>query len=324
MKPIALIAVCLAALFIVEPVLADEDAELRRQMEELTKEVKGLRERVTELEGEPAPEAVNIEEGSIGEAIQQMAGSNVDAPRTTTLVIGGQIRVQPLWYSNRDLDSQTSDALEFVILRTRIHLDFDIAETLRAFVEIQDSRTFGEEGGVLAALEGLDLLQGFVDFRNIFGDGWLLRVGRQRMSYGAQRVISDLDWSPVGRAWDGVWLEYETETVDARLFLTRIDENLLTTGVSEEEDFYGIGSSNSDLTCSPGGRSGPSRRSPGRMETTMSVGSAGTATSAMMRAYRSSWLPPSPRLSTSQPRPASRSANTIGHDSCSSAPTPSV
>jgi len=240
MKPITLIAICLAALFLVEPVLADDDAELRKQMEELTKEVKGLRERVKELEGEPAPEAVNIEEGSIGEAIQQMAGSNVDAPRTTTLVIGGQVRVQPLWYSNRDLDSQTSDALEFVILRTRIHFDFDIAETLRAFVEIQDSRVFGEEGGVLAALEGLDLLQGFVDFRNIFGDGWLLRIGRQRMSYGAQRVISDLDWHPVGRAWDGVWLEYETETVDARLFLTRIDENLLGSGVSEEEDFYGI------------------------------------------------------------------------------------
>jgi len=79
-----------------------------------------------------------------------------------------------------------------------------LREDLRVFAQIQDSRTWGEEITVQTDLMGVDLHQGYMDFERIFGSGFTLRVGRFELRLWNQRLLSPLDWNPVGRAWDGV------------------------------------------------------------------------------------------------------------------------
>jgi hypothetical protein len=203
-----------------EAASADLDARLRA-LEARAARADLLEHRVHELEGRLATyEDADAEEqlaGQIHALLESRgAGLEVTAPHSTSLAIGGQIRTRGEYSSvtrygvanprgSRDL---------WVSQRTRLHVDARITEDIRGFVQIQDSRRWGFEAGAasgpLAApatdTMNVDLHQGFVDFERLFGSDLTLRAGRTELSLWNQRLISPLDWSPVGRAWDGVHL----------------------------------------------------------------------------------------------------------------------
>ena len=141
--------------------------------------------------------------------------------------------------SNFDFNNKAKDDLEFALLRTRLTFDLNVTETFRAFVMLQDSRVFGEEGLVVADTGGVDIQEAYFDIRNLFG-ALTIRGGRFMLDYGDQRLISSLDWHNVGRSWDGFNFMVEKDDFSVDFFYTRVDENLLTTGIDENEDFAGL------------------------------------------------------------------------------------
>jgi hypothetical protein len=116
-----------------------------------------------------------------------------------------------------------SQADDYVLMRTRLGALFTLHPRLSARFQIQDSRIWGEEGvntpanpvgSVTSSTDRIDIHQAYIDLTGLLesavGPETLsLRVGRQELSYGDQRLISPLDWSNVARAWDAVKLSIE-------------------------------------------------------------------------------------------------------------------
>lgn len=149
--------------------------------------------------------------GSTGVPLAQGAAEG-EAPAESVLPeiarrlsFGGQIRSRyeirrptsygPGWMGKTD---------DLILLRTRVHVKAEVSEVIDAFVQIQDSRVWGDEASVVSDEEGLDLHQAWVEVHELFSEHLALKVGRQELKYGDQRLVSPLDWSNVGRAWDAI------------------------------------------------------------------------------------------------------------------------
>lgn len=215
--------------------LLDRIDRLEAEAEVRDARIEGLRTKLRDYEygdhviHSPLEERIN--------ALVSVADPQVTAPRSLSLTLGGQLRHR-LEYRNVSSYAGTGadDDVDFILQRTRFHADFRVLEDMRAFVQFQDSRLWGEEGSTLADLEGVDFHQAYVDVENLLGHDWTLRVGRQELSYGDQRLVSPLDWHPVGRSFDGIrsWWQGENWTFD--LFATNIVEASTVPGGDAGDD----------------------------------------------------------------------------------------
>ncbi len=76
-------------------------------------------------------------------------------------------------------------------------------DAVTAVAEVQDSRAPGFAGAGAALRDPVDLHQGYLDLGT--GDSPLqVRIGRQEMAYGGERVLSRNDWRNTGRSFDAV------------------------------------------------------------------------------------------------------------------------
>jgi hypothetical protein len=105
---------------------------------------------------------------------------------------------------------------EFVVQRVRLSFDANVNKNVRAFAMIDDNRTFGDEQGTTGLNERVDLKEGYVELRNL-GDlspileNISIRAGRWQMFYGDHRLIGHLNWTNVGRAWDGGRIRWDNQ-----------------------------------------------------------------------------------------------------------------
>ena len=182
----------------------------------------------------------------------------------------GQIRTRyeyfdPFTYTAAGV-SQSDDA---VLMRTRLGALFTLHPKLSARFQIQDSRIWGEEGvntpanpvgSVTSSTDRIDIHQAYIELfgllESVVGKETLsLRVGRQELSYGDQRLISPLDWSNVARAWDAVKLTVAPPEapagleIDAFASIIRDTASARTGGgpdpaqvdeVGDKQGFYGV------------------------------------------------------------------------------------
>lgn len=102
----------------------------------------------------------------------------------------------------RDFDQRTH-ANTYTLLRTRLGLEARPLEDVRVLIQARDSRVFGQETSTLADSRNLDLHQGYVEIAKLFLDELTLRLGRQELSYGNERMVGAVGWHNVGRVFDG-------------------------------------------------------------------------------------------------------------------------
>ena len=126
----------------------------------------------------------------------------------------GQVRTRTEFDHKAMTDTSLNKSLLSTQLRTRLGFLASPSEKVEIKVEIQDTRVMGTEPSSATTAvgtaahtastgnrSGVDLLQGYVAIQ----EGPVkVAVGRQKMTLGAGRYMSTLEWSPTSRAFDGV------------------------------------------------------------------------------------------------------------------------
>lgn len=156
------------------------------------------------------------------------------------LSLGGQIRDRYDYWNNNEFGSGPRDD-GFDLLRTLLNADMHFGPNVRGFVQLDSSEEFGRAGGPRKGdADSIDFQQAFVDV-NLPIDSAVnatVRVGRQELIYGAQRLISPNDWRNVRLSFDGAKasLYIPNDTLD--VFLVRpviVNENHLN---SDDDSTY--------------------------------------------------------------------------------------
>lgn len=177
-----------------------------------------------------------------------------------TLSFGGEIRQRMESETNRNFGSRDPTNDTFLLYRTILHADLHYRKLARVYLEGMDARVADRDLPQAPGMENtFDFNQLFADLKVVGEDGPLtLRVGRQEMAYGKERILSKLDWSNQTRRFDGAKLLYKSEKFDVDAFwmkpvyfmtepysnsyYTHINENMnrKIDHWREEQHFYGM------------------------------------------------------------------------------------
>lgn len=115
---------------------------------------------------------------------------------------------------NDSIRSLTDD--NWIENRFRFGMSLKPAPWLKFYVQGQDSREYlsdrADIPGVLGA-EGddpVDLRQGYVEIGNTSEMHWGVKIGRQVLAYGDERLVGPSEWNNISRTFDAVKLTYKT------------------------------------------------------------------------------------------------------------------
>ncbi len=137
------------------------------------------------------------------------------------LVFDFQERVR---WEIRDNNFDFNDAVNaltddnWFLQRARIGMLVKPCDWFKIYVQGQDSREINSDRpdfpGLLGAEgdDAFDLRQGWFEFGNAKNFPLTLKVGRQILSYGDERLIGAFDWNNIGRTFDAVKLRWEEKT----------------------------------------------------------------------------------------------------------------
>jgi hypothetical protein len=157
-------------------------------------------------------------------------------------VTGGEIRSR---YENRINDRLQQLDNDYTLSRVRTYGDLWYKDDFRLFVEYIGAWIGGEELlPVFRDENKSDFLNLFVDVKlaELGGDPAYVRIGRQELLFGSQRLISPLDWANARRPFQGVRGFRQTEKWDVDLFWVQpvnIQPNKLDS-VDNNQNFAGI------------------------------------------------------------------------------------
>jgi hypothetical protein len=163
-----------------------------------------------------------------------------------TVTIGGEVRERYEFRDNADFNEDASDTLSFIASRIRLHLNYEVAPDIAAFIQIQDARIFGGEASTVSNDNLLDLHQGYVSIKNVGSTSLVL--GRQELFFGDHRLVGHFGWNNVGRSFDGLRMTYLAAPVKVDFWATSPKVYGTNTGASpaftpsnrEHQTFYGI------------------------------------------------------------------------------------
>lgn len=122
---------------------------------------------------------------------------------------------------NPDFGAASAPDTGTVLQRARIQLAASWGP-LRAFVQVQDARTWGFEASTISNEANTDLHQGFLelggkaDSRPLSG---YVRAGRQEVAWGNERMVGSLLWLPGARSFDAVRAVGRASIVELDMFV---------------------------------------------------------------------------------------------------------
>ena len=118
-----------------------------------------------------------------------------------TFTITGQIRER--WEGPEGKNFTVTPADSYVLSRLRLGLWYRPLTWIRFYGEAQDSRAlFYDKSPSSAVSDPFDWRQGYVEVGAEEGAGWTLRVGRQDLFIGSNRLLTTGDWSNVTKPYD--------------------------------------------------------------------------------------------------------------------------
>jgi len=163
------------------------------------------------------------------------------------LSIGGQARIRLENWADFGFGGPGSRDDTFGLLRLRLHGNLNLGSHFRLFVEGKSATATGRDlPGGLRTLEvdSIDLQNTFVEVSAPLEEGKIsLRVGRQELQFGKQRLVSPLDWSNTRpRLFDGARATFKVSGWQVDGFFSRFARvhKYSFNGNNTGTDFFGL------------------------------------------------------------------------------------
>jgi hypothetical protein len=120
-----------------------------------------------------------------------------------------QLQIRLRYRHQEGHDFASGGSTDTIRHRVRVGLAANYAEQLGALVQLQDVRTFGEEGDPVAdySADGFDIHQAYARFTPL--ETLEIRLGRQEIVVANSRLIGNLDFAEQARAFDAFRVTHE-------------------------------------------------------------------------------------------------------------------
>lgn len=155
----------------------------------------------------------------------------------------------------------TADSDTFLLQRARLGLGAKACDWFKAYGELQDAREIASQRFVAGKNPNLeedtiDWRQGWGELANYAEFPVGLKVGRQELSYGDERLIGVSDWSNTGRVFDAIKLRWQSKQFWIDAFGANVVNNNVNSGRDNSfddkaewaDDFYGLYGSTTFVT----------------------------------------------------------------------------
>jgi len=172
----------------------------------------------------------------------------------TTFSFQGQYRVRGEYRGNPGFVD--SAGINGILQRVRLTTNAEITNDTSVRITLQDSTMWGLQdpagrGGPALTDTGnntLDLHEAYVKVKNIFGQPISLKIGRQDLVYGDQRLIGAFGWNNNGRSFDAIKANFTNSALSVDAFASKINDATTSLGTNctagcggdGDQDFYGI------------------------------------------------------------------------------------
>lgn len=135
----------------------------------------------------------------------------LDQSHHVNLSIGGELRSQYQFFKNENWGNTPTDNNGFLLNRVLLHTDLKFKNKFRLFTHLQSITALSRINPNSVEKNELDFHQLFLDYYFVDGDNkWTLRLGRQEVLFGSQRLVSVREGPNNRRAFDGIKLNYNT------------------------------------------------------------------------------------------------------------------
>ena len=122
------------------------------------------------------------------------------------LSFGGELRERAESYLNPNFGIHAPPANAYLLHRLMLNTDIHLTDYVRVFFQLGNYERLGDRGVTSTTdLDQLDLMQGFVDLRPppLAGDEPVIRIGREELLFGFQRLIAVREGPNARRDFDG-------------------------------------------------------------------------------------------------------------------------
>jgi hypothetical protein len=168
--------------------------------------------------GEEAPS--DTEQGTLAETDGARLGK-----LPAWLKLSGEFRARAEFSRNLDFERSANDS--YYLNRLRFGVGVEPNSWVRFHVEGQSASAlaYNDRSGLDSLADTLDFRQAYVELGRVDGKASGLRLGRQELSFGDERLIAaDRDWDNLGRVFDAIRLSYSRTGVRLDWFASFLDE----------------------------------------------------------------------------------------------------
>jgi alginate export protein len=112
---------------------------------------------------------------------------------------------------------------DFLLVRARVHMGYSPADWLMVYGEGQNSSSTGDKRDPNPQADTpFDLRQGYLRLGGATDFPLSLKVGRQELAYGDERLVGVFDWDNLTRVFDAARLRYEAKDFWVDAFISRV------------------------------------------------------------------------------------------------------
>jgi hypothetical protein len=140
------------------------------------------------------------------------------------LSFGGELRERFESYLNPNFGIHAPKADAYLLHRLLLNTDLQVTNYVRAFVQLGNLERLGDRGVTSSTdIDHFDLMQGFIDLHppSPLGDAPVIRIGREELLFGYQRLIAVREGPNVRRDFDGFRLHDTIDDVSIDLLAVR-------------------------------------------------------------------------------------------------------
>ena len=127
----------------------------------------------------------------------------------TYVSLGGELRERLESYGHPNFGLHAPNTDMYLLQRAQLDVDLHATDYLRAFLQLGEMERYGSRGvSSTTDIDHLDVMQGFVDLKppSPLGDAPVVRVGREELLFGFQRLIAVREGPNLRRDFDGLRL----------------------------------------------------------------------------------------------------------------------